>query len=223
MTATNCRNLKVISFDMEGTLATPDFSNSVWHEGVPSLYAKAHGLELSEAKKVVSANYGAVGDQSPEWYDIKYWFRRFGLHGHKALMERCLSFVSYYADAKEVLRFFAQRYEIVISSSSTRDFLPYLLEGLNGTSNDGIAFAGVFSSISDYGSLKTPDFYLKVCQELGIEPYEMAHVGDNLLFDYSNASKAGVRAFYLDRTQGSGHPHSLKSLLDLKEIAMESD
>lgn len=204
---------------MEGTLATPDFSNAVWHQGVPSLYSKVHGIEFDEASRIVLAKYDEIGDQRPEWYDIKYWFSRFGLGDHKALMESCRSKISYYTEAKEAFRFFVRRYEVVIVSSSTREFLPYLMDGLlqlAELSNNGKDFLRVFSSISDYGSLKTPSFYLKVCQELGIQPEEMVHVGDNLVFDYLNPGAAGIRAFYLDRIQKNEHPQALKSLLELK-------
>lgn len=203
---------------MEGTLATPDFSFAVWHEGIPSLYARAHGLEINEARKIVSAKYEEIGDQRPEWYDIKYWFQRFGLGDHRALMESCRSSVSYYTDTAEILRFFTLRYKVVIVSSTTREFLPYLLDGLAEYSYNGNGFIRVFSSTSDYGSLKTPAFYLRVCRELGIEPHEMAHVGDNLLFDYLNPREAGVRAFYLDRMQNKGRPQALKSLSELKSV-----
>lgn len=209
-------SLKIISFDMEGTLATPDFSNAVWHEGVPALYAEAHGLEFNEARKIVTAKYNEIGDQRPEWYDIKYWFQLFGLSDHRALMERYRSLICYYADAKEILQYFALRYNIVVVSSSTREFLPYLLNGLDGFSNDGKGFMRVFSSISDYGSLKTPDFYLKVCQELEIEPDEMVHIGDSFRFDYLNPLEVGIKAFYLDREKKVSNPQSLKSLADLK-------
>jgi len=32
------RNTKVVSFDVEGTLVTPDFSHAVWHKAIPSHY-----------------------------------------------------------------------------------------------------------------------------------------------------------------------------------------
>ncbi len=204
-------SLKIISFDMEGTLATPDFSNAVWHEGVPYLYAQKYGIGLDEASKIVMAQYDEVGDQRPEWYDIKYWFSRFGLGDHRPLMESYRSKISYYAEAKDVIEYFARRYNVIIVSSSTREFLPYLLDGFQ-------ALLRVFSSISDYGSLKTPSFYLGICQELGIEPGEMAHIGDNFHFDYLNPREVGIQAFYLDRKQNTGHPEALKSLLELERI-----
>ncbi|TET40573.1 MAG: hypothetical protein E3J65_00725 [Dehalococcoidia bacterium] len=71
--------IKVVSFDVEGTLVTPDFSRAVWYEGIPSLYAKRNGISFEEARSMVEDCYLKVGDQRREWYDIKYWFQRFQL------------------------------------------------------------------------------------------------------------------------------------------------
>jgi FMN phosphatase YigB (HAD superfamily) len=76
-------NIKVISFDLEGTLVTPNFSQAVWHEGIPSLYANQKGISFVEAKAIVLREYQAVGDQRKEWYDIKYWFSHFGLGDYR--------------------------------------------------------------------------------------------------------------------------------------------
>jgi len=32
--------IKIISFDVEGTLVSPDFSQAVWYEGIPALYSQ---------------------------------------------------------------------------------------------------------------------------------------------------------------------------------------
>ena len=70
-------NIKVVSFDLEGTLVTPDFSQAVWHEGIPSLYANQNGIDFKRAKDIVLREYHKMGDQRKEWYDIKYWFNFF--------------------------------------------------------------------------------------------------------------------------------------------------
>jgi hypothetical protein len=38
------KGIKIISFDLEGTLTTPDLSQAVWYEGIPSLYSKRNQL-----------------------------------------------------------------------------------------------------------------------------------------------------------------------------------
>ena len=85
----------------------------------------------------------------------------------------------------------------------------------------GDRFARVFSSISDYDQLKSPRFYGRVCQEMGVKPYEMIHVGDSERFDFTAAKEAGVRAFHLKRNQESGDAEALNSLTEL-EIMVQS-
>jgi hypothetical protein len=68
------RQIELISFDAEGTVVTPDFSQTIWHEAIPALYAQRKGLDLAQAKKCVYEEYDKIGDQRLEWYDIEYWF-----------------------------------------------------------------------------------------------------------------------------------------------------
>ena len=45
--------LKVISFDMDGTLVSQDFADAVWLDGLPRLYAEEWGMGFDEARKYV--------------------------------------------------------------------------------------------------------------------------------------------------------------------------
>ena len=60
------KQIKLVSFDAEGTLVTPDFSHTIWHEAIPALYAQERGLDLAQAKKCIAEEYGKVGDQRLE-------------------------------------------------------------------------------------------------------------------------------------------------------------
>lgn len=189
---------------------TPDFSQAIWYQGIPSLYASRRGIGFEQARAMVEKEYREVGDQRREWYDIKYWFRRFGLGDYRDLLEEHKHKVSYYQDVMEVLSSLGNDYTLIVVSSSTREFLPYLLVGIEGY------FARIFSSISDYDQLKSPAFYLKVCQEMGVRPQEIAHVGDSWQFDFIAARDAGIKAFHLDRGGYAKNEDSLKSLADLE-------
>jgi len=201
--------IKVVSFDLEGTLVTPAFSLAVWYEGIPSLYATRNGISLEQARVKVQREYQEVGDQRLEWYDIKYWFHCFGLDGYQELLASCRDKVSYYPEAMSVLSSLGKVYSLILTTGTAKEFLPYLLPKIEG------CFVRVFSSVSDYGQLKTPAFYLKVCEEMGVLPEEVAHVGDNWQFDFTMPRQIGVNALYLNR-QGQPSPESITDLRQLE-------
>lgn len=185
--------IRVISFDADGTLVTPHFTDAVWHEAIPARYAQKRGLSLEAARTQVFKEYREVGEQRMEWYDIKYWFRRFGFSDHEELLNSYRHMIALYPEVTRALSALRSRYLLIVASGAARDFLDLLLDGVQGH------FVRVFSSVSDHQSVKTPEFYLGVCQDMGIEPQEMIHVGDSWDFDFVNSQQVGIRAFYLDR------------------------
>lgn len=205
--------VKVVSFDVEGTLVTPDFSYAVWFEAIPQRYAEKKGVNLEQARKAVEEEYRKVGDQRLEWYDVRYWFDKLGLGTPVPVMQRCEDKVRYYPEVKEVLMSLGERYKLVVASGSTRDFLRHLLQDTEPY------FSRIFSSITDYKQLKTSEFYSKICQAIHVEPEQVVHVGDNWQFDFMAPSEIGIRAFYLDRKQKT--QNSVANLLQLKECLID--
>jgi putative hydrolase of the HAD superfamily len=202
--------IRVVSFDLEGTLVTPDFSKAVWYEGIPYLYAKRHDITLEKAKAIVREKYQEVGDQREEWYDIKYWFSRFRLDDYRNLLEYYKHEVSKYPDVLQVLSSLKKKYTLIVTTATAREFLPHLLDGLEGY------FVRIFSSISDYSQIKSLQFYTTVCEEMGVKPFEMVHIGDSWDFDFRRAKEAGIRVFHLDRARKSKNDNSLASLTELE-------
>lgn len=172
---------------------TPRFSEVIWHEALPALFAEQRGISLVEAKQQVFAAYGEVGDQRKEWYDIKYWFRRFGLTGYQSLLSNYRCEISYYDDVSQLLSELSQRYELIVISNSAREFLELLME------TKEVYFKAIFSAISDFEKLKSADLYLEICRMLDVAPEEMVHVGDSWQFDFDIPRNVGVRAIHLDR------------------------
>jgi FMN phosphatase YigB (HAD superfamily) len=207
--------IKVVSFDADGTLVTPDFSQAVWYEGIPSLYARKNGVSFQEAKAFIEKEYQVVGDCRVEWYDIKYWLQRFGLGDcHQQMLEDYRHTVCCYPEVDQALSSLSKDYTLIVVSCSTREFLPYLLDGIEGY------FTKVFSSVSDYGQIKTPEFYLEVCRQMGVSPQEMAHVGDLWEQDFLVPRDTGIRAFHLDRRGERKDGSSLRSLADLEAMLL---
>ena len=202
--------VRVISFDVEGTLVTPDFSYAIWFEAIPECYAERNGIDPELARKIVEEEYRKVGDQRLEWYDVRYWFDKLDLGTPDQVMRRCETKACYYPEVKEVLAFLSGRYKLVVASGSTRDFLRYLLKDIESY------FANIFSSLTDYKQLKTPEFYSKMCQALEVEPSQVVHVGDNWQFDFIAPGEVGIKAFYLDRKRQPNNQNSVANLLEFK-------
>jgi HAD superfamily hydrolase (TIGR01549 family) len=206
---------EIISFDVEGTLVTTDFSYAIWFEAIPRRYAERYGMELEQARKKVFEQFEKVGDQRMEWYDIKHWFRHFDIGDHEPVLASCQHRVELFPDAMDVLSSLGKNYRLVVASGSSREFLEHLLRDVE------FCFERIFSSVSDYGQLKLPDFYYKMCLELQVSPGQIVHVGDNRQFDYINAIETGITAFHLDRKSRKGDDHLVTSLSEFKDLFVQ--
>ena len=201
---------KVVSFDVEGTLVTPDFSYAIWFEAIPRFYAQQNGVDFAQAKWIVEQEYQKAGALGLEWYDIRYFFRKLDLDVSDSMIERYQSKVCYYPEVKDVLASLHGKYKLVVASSSQREFLCHLLRDIEP------CFAEIFSSVSDYEHLKTPEFYLNICRAMGTMPEQVIHIGDNWQSDFVSPTQAGIHAFYLDREGQADCQNSLLSLEQLK-------
>ncbi len=204
---------KIISFDMDGTLIDPEFTDWVWSHGIPTLYAKKNGIDFEEAKQIVEGEYRKVGEGAIEWYDIKYWLNLFGLNPDwKALMEQYIDKIKVYSDVNHVLDRLKERGSLVLTSNAGREFIDIELE----VTGLGRYFDRIFSATSDFGQIKkTIHFYQTICEILKVTPDEIVHVGDHYEFDYLVPRSIGIHAFYLDR---SGKEKGEFILGDLREL-----
>jgi len=209
------RQIELVSLDAEGTLVTPDFSEAIWHEAIPALYAHKKGLDLAQAKERITEEYNKVGVHRLEWYDIEYWFDCLDLGSSEPVIQSCLDKIAHYPEVIEVLSSLAGKYRLVVASGTPLKLLDYLLRDIKSY------FVRVFSSISHYRQVKTPDFYLKICEEMGVKPGKVIHVGDSWQFDFLNASQAGINTLYIDRS-GANHQDSLGDLTRLKDLLVPS-
>jgi len=213
--------IKIVSFDLDGTLVDNSFTDSIWFEGLPQFYAERKGMTLDEAKGYLKGEYDKVGMERLEWYDIKYWFNKYvGHQGWKSLFDRVKSRVRLYPEVLTVLRELKDSgYQLIIVSNSAREFLDLELE------ETGIVpyFNRVFSSTSDFKEVKkTSHFYAKICTALHVLPYRIAHVGDNWNFDFQAPRRLGITAFYLDRSGQQTGEYVIHSLAELIERLKEA-
>jgi len=207
MVSTGAGGVTVLSLDAEGTLASHEFSRHIWQVAVPALYGQRHGLSHDEAAARVFAEYASIGPGRPEWYDIGYWFHRLQLGEPAEVIESHRSLIEFYPETGQVLQELAQRYTLVVASSTPLEFLRPMLRDIEH------CFAHMFSSTSSCGRLKDAAFFRWMCNQMGVTSAEVVHVGDHMERDYLSARQAGMKAFYLDRTGQT--PAALRNLTEL--------
>lgn len=206
--------IKVISFDLDGTLFDNKFVDSVWLEEIPRLYSVKNRISVDDAKRIVKSEYDSVGNDRLEWYDIRYWTGKFGFNVKAAELLRSLEHkIETYPEVPTVLEQLRQRgFRLVVVTNARREFVELELEKVDMQDS----FDRVFSSTSDFGLVKnTVRLYEKVCSILGVSPQEMIHVGDHRKFDFDVPRRLGILAFHLDRTgkhEGDFAIHTLEEL-----------
>ncbi|MCX5858629.1 MAG: HAD family hydrolase [Proteobacteria bacterium] len=194
----NRKKIKIISFDLDGTLVDFEFNELVWHQGIPEKYAEKHNLDFETARTRVRAEYDQVTDGGLSWYDIKHWFGHFGLAGtHDELFERFRHSIRTFPEVKEVMEGLRRRgYEMVLTTNSAREFLTIELQ------ETGLApyFSRIFSATSDFRMVKkVPEFYRQILGLLGTDEKSVIHVGDHWKFDYLAPREAGIESYFVDR------------------------
>jgi HAD superfamily hydrolase (TIGR01549 family) len=207
---------RFLSFDLDGTLVDLAYTDMVWHQGIPELYAQKTGMDLAQARELVLQEYRKVGDGGLEWYDIAYWFGYFDLPGGwETLLERYASQVRVYPEVHEVLGQLRECYSLIVLSNAAREFIAVEMHqgGLTGY------FDRVISATSDFGLVKkSPEFYQRICELLGVAPHKLIHVGDHWEFDYQVPREMGIAAFYLSRKGDQSGPDVIRDLRTLPEI-----
>ena len=209
---------QIISFDMDGTLVDPEFTDWVWLHGIPRLYAEKTNIPFEEAKHFVVGEYLKVGEGAIEWYDIKYWFQFFKLEKNwKDLMLQYVDKIRIYPDVDDILAWLKEKFPIILTSNAGREFIDIEMEA----TGLGRYFDRIFSATSDFGQVKkTAGFYGRICEALGVHPQQIVHVGDHYEFDYLAPHSLGIHAFYLDR---SGEKNGDFVISDLRELERRFD
>jgi putative hydrolase of the HAD superfamily len=169
-------------------------------------------ISLEDAKQRLYTDYDSIGPRRPEWYDLQYWVKRYRLKlNPKNFILQYKNAVTIYPEVMDVLEGLKERFNLIVISNSSRLFLEISIEPLKKY------FKHICSTLSDLGMMKDTSAYTAVCNRMGINPCEVAHIGDSLELDYVRAKRAGLRAFYLDRNARRRGRYFVK---DLKEFSM---
>ena len=198
-----------VSFDLDGTLTSNRFVDSVWMEGLPELVSRKQGMDLSEARRVCLGAYEQEGPASIRWYQLSYWLNHFGLEDvdPAGLISRYASRVEFYDDVLPVLgELQSQGFPLVLFSNAARHFLDVEV------SRGGIApfFDQMISVSDDWGMTKAEArAFLRLKHLAG---GDVVHIGDHLDFDCLVPRSAGLQAYHIRRDEGPGAAGSLDNL-----------
>jgi len=206
--------IKIISFDLDGTLVKSTYADKVWLEGLPTLYSKEKNIPLQQAKERIYTLYKEVGEDKKEWYDIDWWFKKFDLKGSwQNLLINYREKIELFPETIETLENLNKNFKLIILSNAKIEFIEIQLKETKLIQ----FFEYVFSSLSDFDTVKkTPEVYKKILSKLKIKPEELVHVGDNREFDYRSPKKIGIKSIYLNRDKKYRGNHVIYSLSELK-------
>ena len=208
--------IKIISFDLDGTLVKSTYADSVWLEGVPKIYSKEKKVPLEQAKQYIFKEYEKIGKNRKEWYDIDWWFKKFELNENwQNLLNNYKNTIQLYPETIEILEKLSKKFELIIISNAKREFVEIQLEETYLKSY----FKHVFSSLSDFSTVKKlPTVYRDILNLLNIQPHEIVHVGDSKEFDYESPQKIGIKSFYLNREKTEENNFTIHSLSVLENV-----
>ena len=208
--------IKIISFDLDGTLVKPTYADKVWLEGLPKLYSKEKNISIKQSKQYIYKQYEKIGKNRKEWYDIDWWFKKFQLKEQwQNLINNYRYSIQLYPETIEMLEKLSKKFDLIIISNAKREFVEIQLEETNLKPY----FKHIFSSLSDFNEVKKiPNVYKQILSLLKIKPHEIIHVGDSKEFDYESPQKIGIKSFYLNRKKTEKRNHIIHSLSALEKI-----
>ncbi|MFX0185929.1 MAG: HAD family hydrolase [Candidatus Hodarchaeota archaeon] len=205
--------LKVVSFDVVGTLLDSSFEDHVWNTLIPQLYARKQGINFEEAKEFIQIEYDNVGNRDIRWYLPSYWFKHLNLDKDPiGVFRNHINKVKFYPETHSVLKKLSQKYDLIILSGTTREIIEIMIEKVRHY------FKHIFSPISDRKEIKkNAKMYEMICKILDTEPNQIAHVGDDWYSDFISPRKIGIKSFHLDRTGQKSGKFVIKDLNELEK------
>ena len=176
--------IKLISFDLQGTISNSNFSDTFWLKILPEKYSKHYNIGIQEAKDNLKNFFKEVGKYDFKYYDEKYW-------------ENLLNFNTKYELEKidkpkldlKILDFISKsKIPCVIFSTTTHTFIDFELGEYQAL------FKTCISTLEDFHIAGKPAIaFKKLATMFKIDPQEILHIGDNLEMDIKNPQTAGCK------------------------------
>jgi len=207
------KSLRIISFDVDGTLVDLEYNDLIWFKEIPELVAKKKKISFEKSLKFVHEEYAKLGEHNLNWYDINYWISYFGIEiSPDKIFEKYEPQVKIYPEVIPLLEELKKKYILIVITAMPREFLIPKMKNLEKY------FKFSFSALSDFKELKNSEIYSKISKALKVPPKQILHIGDHWEFDYLAARKAGMNAIYLDRSNIKKRKFIINSLGEAKKI-----
>ena len=207
------KSLRIISFDVDGTLVDLEYNDLIWFKEIPELVAKKKKISFEKSLKYVHEEYAKLGEHNLNWYDINYWISYFGIEiSPDKIFEKYEPQVKIYPEVIPLLEELKKKYILIVITAMPREFLIPKMKNLEKY------FKFSFSALSDFKELKNSEIYSKISKALKVPPEQILHIGDHWEFDYLAARKAGMNAIYLDRSNIKKGKFIIHNLGEVKKI-----
>jgi haloacid dehalogenase superfamily, subfamily IA, variant 1 with third motif having Dx(3-4)D or Dx(3-4)E len=180
--------IKIVSFDLQGTITNASYSDEFWLELLPKQYSIKNNISLIESKKMLKDLFGSYGKYDSRYYSVKYWEKELNFNFSDIMKEKEVPLVI----ENELLNL-ASKYPSIIVTTTTSEFIDLEL-GQNKN-----IFKKLYSSLDTFNIAgKTKEVYELVLKDLNITSFEILHIGDNLEMDCENALSAGIKCYHFD-------------------------
>lgn len=209
------KNIKVISFDLDGCLSDNAFDEIVWRTEIPKIYAKEKNLSFEQAFQEVTAEYKRLWGKVDWWRDVQFWFTHFNLHtSWETVLQDVKKHIKHYGDVIPVLTELQKHFLLIIISHADRRFLNLKIEANNLKK----FFSATYSTISDFHEYKKNQIIFQtICKNMNIIPDEMIHIGDSQEYDYKIPTSCGIKSYLIDRASIEKKENVARDLYEFKE------
>ncbi|MDD5454866.1 MAG: HAD family hydrolase [Candidatus Ratteibacteria bacterium] len=189
------KKVRVVSFDVDGTLIDQRFNDLIWENDIPALVAHKRGCSFLEAKKFCLCEYRKLGDKDLRWYDVQHWLKKFGIStSAKDIFKRREQLIIVYPDVLPVLRKLKEEgFRVIVITCMPRIFLKEKIKKFDRH------FDKVFSTISDFKRVKSPELYRHISKVIKTSPSCILHIGDHHILDYEFSLEAGYKSILIER------------------------
>lgn len=206
--------MKLISFDLQGTLSDNTFSDEFWLELLPAMYAKKHNIGFIQAKKILELDFKSKGKYHELFYNHRLRLDELLPHWEfHDVVKMLKSKPQIDLDMLKMISKIPLNVTKIVFSATTRDFIDIEMADAKQY------FDKTFSSIDDFGTAGKPSvLFQKIASIMQVNASNCLHIGDCHEMDYDNAKQAGWHSYHFNKNHSInkcllGLEHAIKKFL----------